>query len=779
LGDNDSMGVNVAAAVELVQKWIPIRSGRRPQVPQRSPHSIARLLAIVSLTIAAGCVLSSCGGGNGSTTVTNVTISPTSITVPLNTQTTFTAVVNLSNSTVSTTTTVTWEVNNVSGGDISTIGSIAASPDNLLEGIYTSPSSVPIQTIAGVTQVGQVAITAVTTQTTTSKGQTSTGTVTSNTAVVTVGAGSGLTVSPTTPTVPAGATQQFTALLNGLTDTNASWTVTPSSPASTYGSIGSSGLYTAPLSPPPGGTVTITATDPAATQPATSTVTISYSDHSLSGPYAFSYTGNDSQGFLAVAGSFVADGNGRMVSGVEDVSSFLTGVKTVEINSGSSTYVIGPDGRGTANIVTNLGQSTWDFVMTTTGHAQLTRMDTTANGGGTIDEQSLAALSNNVSVVTGPYVFNLLGADTSFHPLGLAGKFTASGSGTIPASASIIDVNDDGIAGAAGIKTSDTSLNGTYEFDPVFTGTGRGLLTLTSNSTGASAREYAFYAVSSPVSGDTDSVVRLHLIEIDSLAFVAGDMYAAPSGATALTAGTYVFTGGGQVPAGAYAAGGAFVSSGSGGITGGNFDANSDGTYNNGPAINACSSYTTDATTGRIDLKLYTGSGACPATPNASTNEYAVYPTLQGTALVLEIDPNALSTGTAYQQCIPPAAACSASVSLVGSSFAIGLIGQGIFHNDSSAYQPDLSGQLTLSSGASISSGTLDINSFGTPSAADPVSASSIAAPTSNGRGTATLTTTNPSSTFKLVYYLIDDNTALIFDQDTTPIATGTVARQF
>src|SRR6202050_1134087 len=132
------MGLNVAAAVDLVQKWIPIRSGRRPRLRQRSPHSIARLLAMLSLTIAAGCLLSSCGGGNGgSTTVTNVTISPTSITVPLNTQTTFTAVVNLSNSTVSTTTTVTWEVNGVSGGDLGTIGSIAASPDNQLEGIYT------------------------------------------------------------------------------------------------------------------------------------------------------------------------------------------------------------------------------------------------------------------------------------------------------------------------------------------------------------------------------------------------------------------------------------------------------------------------------------------------------------------------------------------------------------------------------------------------------------------------------------------------------------------
>jgi hypothetical protein len=770
------MGVNVAAAVGVVRTGIAIRKAQRPRALRRSSGWMARALAGIAVVLAAGCGLASCGGGS-STTVTSVSISPTSITVPLNTQTTFTAVVNLANSTVSTTTTVSWEVNGVAGGD-SSVGTITSDPDNQLEGIYTAPTSVPSQTISGVTQVGQVAVTAVTTQTTTSKGQSTTGTVTSNTAIVTVGSGAGLTVSPTTPTVPAGATQQFTVLLNGLNDPNATWTVTPSTPAGTYGSITSTGLYTAPLSPPPGGTVTITATDPAATQPATSTVTVSYSDHSLTGPYAFSYTGNDSQGLLAAAGSFVADGNGHFTSGVEDVSSFLTGVKTVEFNSSSSTYVIGADGRGTANIVTNLGQSTWDFALTTTGHAQITRMDSNAAGGGTIDQQSLAALSNNVAVISGPYVFNLLGADATFNALGLAGKFTASGSGTIPDSASIIDVNDNGITSPAGIHTSDTSLAGSYEFDPVYTGTGRGLLTLTSTSTGASAREYAFYAVSSPASGaTTDVVVRLHLIEIDSLAFVAGDMYAAPAGSTALTAGTYVFTGGGQVPAGAYASGGVFASSGSGGITGGNFDANSDGTYNNGPAINACSSYTTDTTTGRIDLKMYTGSGACPATPNASTSEYAVYQTSQGTALLLEIDENALSTGTAYQQCVPPAAACSSSVSLVAGSFAIGSIGQGIFHNDASAYQPDYSGQLSISS--AITAGTLDINTFGTPSPSDPVSASSLASAAANGRGTATLTTSDPASTFKLVYYLIDDNTALIFDQDTSPIAIGIIARQF
>ena len=778
------MGVIFAAALRLNQICISTFGERRR--PRSRPFALApvRMFAAAALAILAATALSSCGGKGDTTTVTSISISPTTLTVPLNTTATFTAVVNLANSNTSTTTTVTWEVNGVSGGDLATTGSIAPAADNQLEGVYTAPSSVPTQTIAGITQVGQVSITAVTTQSTTTSGSTSTGTVTSNSAIVTVGAGSGLTVTPTSATVAAGATQQFSALLNGLTDTSATWTVTPSTPASTYGSISATGLYTAPLTPPPGGTVTVTATDPAATQPATSTVTVGYSDHSLNGPYAFSYTGNDSQGFLAVAGSFVANGNGRIVSGVEDVSSFLTGNKTVQINSSSSTYIIGSDGRGTANIVTTLGTDTWDFVMTSPGHAQVTRMNVNAAAGGSIDQQNLNALSNSAAVISGPYVFNLLGMDANFSPLGLAGKFTANGSGGIPASgASVIDFNDNGIAGAAGITTGDASLQGSYQFDQVFTGTGRGLLTLTSNATGGSTkpRTYAFYAIDTPASESNTSIVaRFHLVETDGVASVAGDMYAAPAGATALTAGTYVFTGGGQVSAGAYAQGGTFISGGSGTITGGNFDANSNGTYNSGPSINSCSSYTTNATSGRIDVKIFAGSGACPATPSPTVNEYAFYPTSIGSAVMLEVDQNAVSTATAFQQCVPPAAACSVSVSLEAGSFAIGLVGQGLFHNAASSYQPSASGQFTVASAGSISSGTLDINSVSSTSPSDPIgSTTSIAVPDANGRGTATLVTTNPAATFKLVYYLIDDNTALLFDQDTTPIAIGTVVRQF
>jgi hypothetical protein len=778
-GDNLSM--NRPKPLEFVnatekRKVAQSAAGMCIETRQRSP--LTRLVAMIALLIAGGWSLQACGGGP-STTVTSVAITPTAITVPLNTVTEFTAVVNLANSTVSTTTTVTWEVNGISGGELATVGSIVPSADNQLVGVYTAPGEVPTTATSGVTQVGQVSITAVASQPAATSNGTTPPTVTSNVAIVTVGAGTGLTVSPTSPTVAANQVQPFTALLNGLTDLDATWTVTPAGNPGVYGSIDSRGNYTAPLSPPPGATVTITASDPAAPAPATATVTIVYSDASLSGQYAFSYTGNDQSGYLAVAGSFATNGKGTILSGVEDVDSFLTGIATEVPFSGF--YSVGPDGRGTANITSSQGAHVWRFALTTNAHAQIILFDANATGGGTIDQQSLNALSNSSSVISGSYVFNALGADSGFNPLGLAGKFSADGSGHIPDPAephTILDVNDNGIAGGT-VTTGNTSLAGSYEFDPLFPGTGRGTLTLTSGPTGA--REYAFYAVEGP----STSVTHLHLIEIDRLAFVAGDMFSAPAGSTPLTAGNYVFTGGGDSLNGsavlsAFATGGVFTSNGTAGISGGIFDANVGGTYNMGPTINSCSSYTTDANTGRIDLKLFSGTGACPTGANSSTNEFAVYQTSQGTALMLEVDTNALSTGTAYQQCVPSAAACSTSDALLAGSFATGLIGQGIFHDIAGSSQPDVSGQITFD-GTAITAGNLDINTFNSVSQTDPISATgnSFGSPASNGRGTAVLVATSPAATFNLIYYLIDDNTALLLDQDTTPIATGIIARQF
>lgn len=697
-----------------------------------------------AFAIASALILAACGGGSGSSTVTSVAITPTTATVPLNGTTEFTATVNLtnSNSTTSTSTVVTWEVNGVAGGSTAT-GTIVSSTTDEQVGVYTAPGVVPS------TNNGQVNITAVAPQNPNSTtSSTTSATITSNTAVVTIGAGGGLAITEQTTTpVPAGTSRQFVATLNGLNDPNATWSVS-STNGGDVGTINAlSGQYVAPEFPPPGGTVTITATDPAATAPATATVQIVYSNHSLDGPFAFSYSGNDSDGFLTAAGSFVADGGGNITSGIEDVDSFLLGVSTGISFTG--TYVVGPDGRTTATINTGHGVATWQFALTTNQHAVMIRFDSNqvGSGSGTIDQQNLNDLTTSPTVVQGPYAFSAAGTDASFKPMALAGEFTSTGSNVLTASGSMIDVNDGG-----SVATESPTVNGSYTLDSANAGTGRGTLTLPSTS--ATQLQFAFYVIDS---------THLHIVEIDGKDFLAGDVYTG-AGSGSSFSGTYVFTAGGTSATGtggAYAQGGVFISSGSS-ITGGALDTNNAGTVTTNASVST-GPFTTNGTTGRIDLTL------------SGTSEFALYPTAQGTAVMVELDSAGISTGLAY-----PQVTADASSSPAAGSFAFVLGGQGMFHEVSGSAQPDAEGELRLS-GTGVSSGSFDINNFNATFKGDPVntSISTIAAPGTNGRGTAMLEGENPDITYNLVYYLIDGNTALLFDQDTGRIAIGSIERQF
>ncbi|MGD0955241.1 MAG: hypothetical protein ABR953_00245 [Candidatus Acidiferrales bacterium] len=708
----------------------------------------ALALSFFTFTVACALTLSACGGGgnNGGTgTVTSVAITPTSATVSLNATAEFSATVNLaSGSSTSTSTAVTWEVNGTAGGS-STTGTIVASSTDVQVGIYTAPA------VAPGTNNNEVNITAVAPQFPGST--TNTATVTSNTAVVSIGGGLGLAITELTTTVAAGGTHQFVATLNGVDDPNATWSVTPVAGVD-VGTINQfSGLYTAPDFPPPGGSVTITAQDPTVTTPATATVQIVYSDLSLNGPFAFSYTGNDTSGFLAAAGSFVADGNGKILSGVEDLESFSTGVST-ELPITSGTYVVASDGRTTATINTGHGAATWQFVLTTNLHGLLIRFDASATGSGTIDQQNLNDLTTSTSVLSGPYVFEAAGTDATFKPMALAGRFSANGSGGIPASGTILDVNDNGA-----VTTADTTLNGSYTFDTMFPGTGRGTITLASTTT--KTLEYAFYVVDS---------THIHLVEIDSNAFLAGDAFSGASGGfsnASLAAGSYVFTSGGTsatVSTNAYASGGIFTSDGGGHVTGGTLDTNNGGTVTSNATISSCA-YGIDGTTGRIGLTL--SASACPANPN-----FSAYQTAQGSAVILELGSTAVSIGLVFPQNLP------ASTALTG-GFAFVLAGQGMFHDSSGSYQPEAEGEITVA-GTTVT-GYLDIDNFSAAFKNDPINTttSTIAAPATNGRGTATLEGTDPDVTYNLVYYLIGGNTALVFDQDTNRVVIGSIARQF
>ena len=102
-----------------------------------------------------------------------------------------------------------------------------------------------------------------------------------------------------------------------------------------------------------------------------------FTNASLSGPFAFSYTGSDAEGFLAVAGSFQADGNGHITSGTQDINSGLAITTNAAI---TGTYTVRADGRGSATLNSPPETSTLDFVIVAGGHALVTRFDANATG---------------------------------------------------------------------------------------------------------------------------------------------------------------------------------------------------------------------------------------------------------------------------------------------------------------------------------------------------------------------------------------------------------------
>jgi hypothetical protein len=152
----------------------------RPETIRTRISTLAVLFLAAVFTLA----LSACSGSSsGTATVTSIAISPTAATVNFNTPINITAQVSLSNNTDTTNTSVTFQVNGIGGGNAS-VGTIVNSPDDAQVGIYTAPHVVPPE------NNGQVMITATAPQNPSNTNDTNI--VTSNTAIITVGAGLGL-----------------------------------------------------------------------------------------------------------------------------------------------------------------------------------------------------------------------------------------------------------------------------------------------------------------------------------------------------------------------------------------------------------------------------------------------------------------------------------------------------------------------------------------------------------------------------------------------------------
>jgi len=664
-------------------------------------------LSVVPLVLVA-ILLIACGGGN-STGVVAVTITPTTASLGASQTATFVATVTGSSNTA-----VTWSVNGVSGGN-STYGTVSAS------GLYTSPASVITTSTETVTATSVAD---------TTKSASATVTLTPSTQSTT----SYVTVTPISAILPAGAQQGFVASVNSA-PSNVTWSLACNSTvAGACGTITSGGVYTAPLSPPPGQTVNIIATtvDNSA-RPGNGTVTIQYSNASLAGRYAFGFSGENGSTPVAAAGSIVFDGAGNITGGNEDVAN--GGITTTAITGG--TYHLGTDGRGTATVTTAGGSISWQFVVAS--HSRiLATTSSSANGtlAGSLDLQDATQFS--INAVSGGYALLLQSASASqiSSALAEAGSINADGSGTI--SAGLVDVNVSG-----GSQTA-LAATGTYTAPDT---NGRGTLTITSTF---GTQTFTYYIVDG---------TALKLLEQSSVRANSGSAVkqaAGPFAATNIT-GNFATALYGVGTSGPSTLGAQFNLDGKGGVT-----ATIDSNINGNPQSNVkvTGTYTvTDATTGRTTITL-NGTG--------QTFTLVAYPAANQGLSIAEMD-TTIAAGSGYAQ----QSFVLNSASLAG-TFASQLEGTSL--GTPPGFEVG-TGFLALNGGSAIT-GTLDLILSGTAAPSTAVSGSYLLDQT--GRITVSLTT--PSSIFStatLTSYPIDPQHFLMMETDSNRVLVSFSQKQF
>ena len=386
-----------------------------------------------------------------------VTISPASLQLAIGASQQFTAKV-----TGTTIAGVTWSVTGA-GCAGSACGTITSS------GFYTAPDAAP--------SPAQVTVKA----TSVADGQTSAA------ATVTIVVPVNVSISPTSTIVSVGNTQQFRAVVSGAKNTAVTWSVSGSGCSGTAcGTITSAGLYTAPAGVPNPPTVSIKAAaqvNPSSSASATATILAS-NNSKLDGQYAFLFTGFDrSGGVYQAAGSFTANGQGKITSGHEDVNDTASPTTDASI---SGTYTVTADNRGVMTITSPLGTHTFRFTLNTLGtKGRFISFDNSGiRGSGVLELQDPTAF--DVSVISGGYVFNLTGMDVTGSRIGALGLIFPNGSGFI--SGSSLDVNDGGI-----VSPTFGTFSGIYDVDD---STGRGTATLSIPGFDGGSFNFAFYIVS-------------------------------------------------------------------------------------------------------------------------------------------------------------------------------------------------------------------------------------------------------------------------------------------
>ena len=697
-----------------------------------APASTALTCTTSTSTTSATTSTSTCTDPN---TNISVTISPATISVNVVTTQQFADSVMGGTNSVA-----VWKVNNVIGGN-STIGQIDSN------GLYHAPTIVPSPNTVTVTALSFEDPVAAATATVTITPAPVVA-ITSPSAPVTVTAGPANTVA-------------FSATETGGTGTNTIlWYVGPAGGLgilggnSIFGTISASGVYSPPLTPPIGQTVTVTAAaQDSLTSTATQAVTISgYSTSSLQGQFAFSLAGSNASGHFFRAGSFVADGLGNLSSVTEDVNSTSGASSSPIFTTGS--YTIGADGRGTLQFNDSLTPAAFDFVLVNGTQLQIIGFDSTGTATGQANTQSVSAFANApLSALNGTYVFSFSGMDGS-NGLSQVGEFSADGAGNITQGS--IDVDDGGtlsqlqIAGNKTVCTPAPSTLSTYSISS----NGRGTLTLNTLTTACvagPALTLNFYVVSRG---------SAKFVGTDTVRQVGGFTSQQPPNETFTAAalnGSYAFLLAGSGLGGTISTAGSFLADGNGHLTSGVLDEYaSTGAPTPDLALLPNGTYTV-ASNGRGTLTFAT-------TSRTYTLVFYLGPVgLNTNAVIQETDSGISSTGNFVLQ--QNAAFTLASIQ---GNYAIQTSGL------SGASMQVSSGQLGANGTGTITSGSIDINTAGALTAGQSVTGS-YTTPAATGRATLTLNSGTPN----YAAYVVSSTQVYLLGIQSGQLAVGALLRQF
>ena len=465
--------------------------------------------------------------------------------------------------------------------------------------------------------------------------------------------------------------------------------------------------------------------------------------------------------FFARVGSFIADGNGNITGGVEDVSIFQTSAGTLAFTA--SQYSVQADGRGVINLTNSTGTLTFSITMLSPSNGLIVETDGIATGSGTFALQNTNLFST--AGLSGAYVFDFSGLDSSRVPDSIVGQFVSTGSGSL--SSGLLDEND----GASLSGPQGFAGGANYSMDAVNGATfGKGNMTFVANGV---TFNYIFYIVDSG---------HVHFLE-NSLAgaLTVGDAVAQSSVPTTNSTftGNFVYMASGSGSTGPIASIGRFTADGNGGLNSVIGDTNYAGTIAKIPSGTlSASTYTVDT------ANAGTGRGMLTFTDShLGTFQYIFYLSSSSSGVLQNVSKNSVADGSLVFQTAGP----FTNTSLAGN---YGLNFSGISSNSSTTVtaEEDFVGQIVLSSASSNNvSGAVDFSEFSSNQGVFPNIVVSGNGLTIGGDGTTAGGTRNalslkinssPSATLNFAPYIVNSQTIFIAGMDSDRTVTGIISVQ-